>query len=95
MTDIPKEFVASDGLGAPAGQVDGNMHRDEDGDDDASEDEEDDEDAVNSEYVLRLRSRHPLSGCVTSIHAVPAMAVEHRNSTDSECLLLSFDDGKV
>ena len=85
MTDIPKEFVASDGLEAPAGQVD----------DDASEDEEDDEDAVNSEYVLRLRSRHPLSGCVTSIHAVPAMAVEHRNSTDSECLLLSFDDGKV
>ena len=85
MTDIPKEFVASDGMGASAGQVD----------DDASEDEEDDEDAVNSEYVLRLRSRHPLSGCVTSIHAVPPIAVEHRNPTDSECLLLSFDDGKV
>ena len=84
MKDIPKDFASSGGLGTPISQVNENMHRDENGDDVSSEDDEDDEDADNSEYVMRLRSRHPLSGCVTSIHAVPPTAVEHRNPADSE-----------
>ena len=80
MTDIPKEFVQDDGVES----------HDQD-DEEASEDL----DNVNSEYVMRLRSRHQLSGCVTSMHSVPAKVVENRNATDSDCLLLALGHGKV
>ena len=84
MSDIPKDFVSNGELRKPI---------EEEGDETDDEDEDDDE--QNSDYVMRLRSRHHLSGCVTSIHAIPAAKVEHRNPADSECLLVSFEQGKV
>lgn len=80
MMEIPKEFVHN--VASPSS------------DQDCQETSEDTDD-INSEYAMRLRSRHHLSGCVTSMHAVPAKVVEHRNSTDSDCLLLSLGRGKV